>query len=172
MNPSLFGGALALVLVLFWWRARPRTPLLRSLDATAVVDLNRQQIERLQRQASLLAPVPPELEPASEAASLASPPPQAPQRARWRRERLERLQAQLSGGGSRSRGALEEVLHWGDPAALPLLRRGLRHPDPAVVALAARGLERFRGPRRAPAQLLAASATAAVSRPRNVARTR
>ena len=46
---------------------------------------------------------------------------------------------------------MEAALAWGDPLCLPLLRRGLKDADLRVVALAARGLERFRGRRKKPA---------------------
>jgi HEAT repeat protein len=56
---------------------------------------------------------------------------------------------------------------WGHRAALPLIQRGLRDSDPAVVALAASAMGRFRG-RSAAIQ----TTTQAVKPPRNVSRTR
>ncbi|MFM7674808.1 MAG: HEAT repeat domain-containing protein [Synechococcus sp.] len=180
MNPSLLGGAFALLLVLFWWGGRSRPRVLGSRDASAVAALNRQQIERLAQLDTLGSSEPeggsdpPEDPDPTVSGGSLLPPPQVPQRARWRRQRLRWLEAQLRGGPLQRRGALQELQRWSDPAALPLLRRSLRDPDPAVVQLAALGLERFRGRARLGPQPLTPSTTGALaaSRPRNVARTR
>lgn len=70
---------------------------------------------------------------------------------RQRREQLAQLQAFYRRGGEARVAAMEAALAWGDQLCLPLLRRGLKDPDLRVVALAAQGLERFRGHRKKPA---------------------
>lgn len=59
--------------------------------------------------------------------------------------RQRRLLALWQRGGSERVEAMAAAQRWGHPAALPLLRRGLRDADPRVVLAAARGMERFRG---------------------------
>ena len=64
-----------------------------------------------------------------------------------RRQMLRYLRSAYDRGPQARLAAMEEMVAWGDAACLPLLRRGLRDADLRVVGLAARGLERFRGPR-------------------------
>lgn len=72
------------------------------------------------------------------------PRPMVPQQ---RRQMLRYLKSAYNQGPKARLAAIEEMVAWGHPACLPLLRRGLRDADLRVVGLAARGLERFRGPR-------------------------
>lgn len=64
-----------------------------------------------------------------------------------RRQMLRYLKSAYDKGSNARLAAMEDMVAWGHPACLPLLRRGLRDADLRVVGLAARGLERFRGPR-------------------------
>ncbi|MYG38692.1 MAG: hypothetical protein F4162_06950 [Synechococcus sp. SB0676_bin_10] len=64
-----------------------------------------------------------------------------------RRQMLRYLKSAYDSGSQARLDAMEDMVAWGHPACLPLLRRGLRDADLRVVGLAARGLERFRGPR-------------------------
>ena len=66
---------------------------------------------------------------------------------RQRRQMLRYLKSAYDKGANARLAAMEDMVAWGHPACLPLLRRGLRDADLHVVGLAARGLDRFRGPR-------------------------
>jgi hypothetical protein len=141
MNPSVFGGSAALLLVLTWLITRRRpVVLLRSTDASAVAALNRAQITRLRDQAGAEIPGaagsrPPEI---------SLPLPAAGDR-RGRARLLRELGQRLQGSTAERRAAITTAASWGDRAALPLLRRGLRDADPQVVLTAADGMALFRG---------------------------
>jgi len=82
---------------------------------------------------------------------------------------LAALEALFRGDGSSRLQAIEAAHRWGDRRCLPLLRRGLRDPDPAVMRTAAVAIERFRGRPCAPAAQSRPQGSAA---PRKVSRTR
>jgi hypothetical protein len=174
MGPSIVAGAAALLLVLTW-SLRRRTPpaLLRSTDASAIAALNRAQIA-LSRQDSGSSDAGPAGAgadavdaPASRAAGAGdgSMPPRTD--VRQRAQLRARLERQLRGDGTQRLQAMAIARRWGQPDALPVLRRGLRDVDLRVVAEAALGLERFRCCPRA-----AATAGPQPPLPRNVSRTR
>ncbi len=174
MTQALSGAAIAAVIAVCWLLGRPRPKLLRSTDASGVAALNRQQME-------LVVDAPADA-PAGDAdggdwamgigemprvaGSLAL---QAttcwPRNARERVLLLAQLDTQFRLGGEARRQAMAIGAAWGHRAALPLLRRGLRDTDPAVVALAASSMERFR-------KAGAPVAQPAARAPRNVSRTR
>lgn len=129
--------------VLAWmlWRRRPPA-LLISTDASAVAALNRVQISLVRER--LNAPPPPEqTAPGANAAA----PPALPALGDGRGSSLLllRLQRQLHGDNAERLAAVIQAVAWGDRRTLPLLQRGLRDVDPAVVRVAARGMEAFRG---------------------------
>jgi hypothetical protein len=195
-----------------WLLGRRRArPFLRSTNSAAVAELNRSQIDRLKvRQASSDPPsaAAPEAisavtSPSIAAAAAGSPPaggPEAPPAAfplvaGGRPRRRIQLQAWMRGSREQRLQALQALLataaHPGlDIArqserreALPLLRLGLRDPDPAVMAAAAAAMVRFRGrsaadglqqrpARPVDASRLLQAEAAAASRPRSVLRTR
>lgn len=64
---------------------------------------------------------------------------------RGRAQRLAQASAALSADPAQRQQAMEQLGRWGDRAALPLLKRGLRDPHPQVVLAAAQAMERFRG---------------------------
>lgn len=192
MNASIPAALLMLLLAGGWWLGRRRSrPFLRSTDTTAVAELNRAQIERLQ----LLAPPPAELrDPVADPAagsllaasavafSAGGSPVALPLEPRDRRRRLRQLHAWMRGSRAQRLQALAIARLSPQRDVLPLLRLGLRDPDPAVMAAAAAAMARFRG-RSAAAQPsasvvpatrrgLAQSGRAAMLRPRNVLRTR
>lgn len=169
MNASI-PAALLLVLLAGGWllgRRRPR-PFLRSTDTSAVAALNRGQIERLQAALSspvaspLLAPESPSQtapDSATAPAAIATLPgflvsvaPAAearttglPLQARERRIRLRQLQAWMAGSREQRLQAMATARQSNRRDVLPLLRLGLRDPDPAVMAAAAAAMDRFRG---------------------------
>ena len=192
MNASIPAALLMLLLAGGWWFGRRRSrPFLRSTDTTAVVDLNRAQIERLQalapapaaepaagpRERATVPEVAAALPVASEEAFLALPL-DAGDRGRC----LRLLQAWMTGSRQQRLQALAIACQSTRRDVLPLLRLGLRDPDPAVMAAAAAGIARFRG--RSSASLptpqagdtsnrrQAQLAGAAMLRPRSVWRTR
>ncbi|MEB3333529.1 MAG: HEAT repeat domain-containing protein [Cyanobacteriota bacterium] len=178
MNPSLL-GVLAAVLVAtgLWITGRRPRPLLNSTDAHAVAALNRAQ-NALVWQARQAAP-PTAVEvgaggagaeagsdgwsPRQPLAALPAARLSGGERQAWLRE----LRRHELAGGPQRLAAMRRARAWGAREVLPLLRRGLRDPDPAVVREAALGMEAFRG--RPAAVVPGIQAPAA---PRNVARTR
>ncbi|MFQ6538958.1 MULTISPECIES: HEAT repeat domain-containing protein [Aphanothece] len=170
MPPSTLGAAAAVLALLLWWLRRRRpVVVLSSTDASAVAALNRSQLV-----AAALGPDP-VADPAAGAMAPAAPetavsPLPASLGQRQRTVLLAGLRQQLAGDGPSRLEAMRMARRWGDPAVLPLLHRGLRDPDLAVVREAALGLERFRG--RCPG-LADAQPTTPVTAPlpRNVSRT-
>jgi HEAT repeat protein len=164
MNGSLLAAAAGLLSVLLWLASRRRpAPLLATTSTAAVAALNRAQLSLVQQQ--------PELPQSVVGADLLPLPPRGD--ARQRRVFLAQLQAQLAGDQPQRLAAIRQARRWGDPAALPLLRRGLRDVDLQVCAEAACAVARFRG--RTPSVASASGATASPAQlplPRNVARTR
>jgi hypothetical protein len=158
MNPTVLGGAASLLLVVLWWSGRRRpVQLLRSTDASAIAALNRAQIVAVRQPLPTVVTQPSsESEGQCPAEALVDLPPSLV---------LRRLSLALSQSPSTRLAALRQARVWGHRASLPLLLRGLRDPDPAVVLEAALAMERFRG-RSAVAQ------PAAEPLPRNVARNR
>ncbi len=172
------GGAVVVsaLLVATWLLGRRRPALMRSTDAAAVAALNRAQMALVAEggtgaarpeagDAPAAAPITPPV--AAPDPSLALDRPlDRPGDARGRAALLRRLQADFAAAGPARQRALAQCLAWGDRAALPLVRRGLRDADPVVAGLAARAMEAFRGRSQAPA------AGAQPPRlPRNVSRT-
>lgn len=167
MGPTVLGGAAALLLVLYWTFRRRSPVLLRSTDASGIAALNRAQIAQL-RQAPLAQPggsVQPST-PQPPSTPLLSPLP-ASGDGRERVRLLAQLEGHLCGEPALRLEAMRTARRWGHAAALPVLRRGLRDVDPAVVLEAARGLERFRS-----CPLANGKNAAAQPLPRNVARMR
>lgn len=165
MNAPILGGAAALVVGCLWLVRGRRPPLLRSTDAAAIAALNRAQIAAVQS--------PPDGKPVGDgpaAAGLAAWQPPARTDRAGQRLLLSQLRAALAADPSSRLLALQRARCWGHPATLPLLRRGLRDSDPAVVREAALAIQRFRGrPRAAGPGLVQAEVPPL---PRNVARTR
>jgi hypothetical protein len=142
LNPSLL-AAFSLVSVLAWLLSRRRPPaLLASTDASAVAALNRVQISLVRERPN--APPPPE-QTAPDANAAAPPALPAPGDGRGSSLLLLRLQRQLHGDNAERLAAVIQAVAWGDRRTLPLLQRGLRDVDPAVVRVAARGMAAFRG---------------------------
>jgi len=143
-----------------WLLGRPRPKILRSTDTTAVAALNRGQMERL-----LDAPI----HAADQGQGLVF----SGGALSWPRDQRERglllrqLDQQFLAGGEARRQAMALCAAWNHRDTLPLIRRGLRDSDPAVVGLAADAMAGFRG--RTTAGVTAQPAT---KPPRNVSRTR
>lgn len=173
MGPTVLGGVAALLLVLTWTLRRRSPVLLRSTDASGIAALNRAQIAQLRQSTSagsaagFTSPEAARLQPSGEAPAALEPSLPAAADARQRLQLLAALERQLQGDPAQRLGAMRTACRWGHMAALPLLRRGLRDVDPAVVLEAARGLERFRC-----CPLVNGAALAAQPLPRNVARMR
>lgn len=156
MTASLSAALVFLLLAGGWLLGRRRSrPFLQSTDTGPVVALNRAQIERLRERST--APVadvvvePPLPRPVTESAAAAAPLAALPLQPRQRRERLRQLQSWLVGSRAQRLLAIAELSRSGGRDLLPLLRRGLRDPDPAVMAAAAAAIQRYRG--RSAAQL-------------------
>jgi hypothetical protein len=167
MNPTVLGGTAVLLVLSLWWSGRRRpAALLRSTDASAIAALNRAQIASLHRPAPGDVRPPAEQEESQGCAHLL---PATPAAAALPQALLLRRLSQALGQDPATRlAALRLARSWGDRATVPLLRRGLRDSDPAVVLEASLAMERFRGRSAAPGR----SQLAAVPLPRNVSRTR
>jgi hypothetical protein len=164
MNPSLLGVLAAFALATGLWLAgrRPR-PLLKSTDTREVAALNRAQ-NTLVWEARQAPPAEASANPANAAggpggglrvgeavddgwapaqplAPVPSPRLSAAERQAWLRE----LRRHERAGGPMRLAALRRARAWGSRDTLPLLRRGLRDTDPAVVREAALAMEAFRG---------------------------
>jgi len=168
MSPTFLGGVAAALLLFVYWSLRRRSPvLLRSTDAAAIAALNRAQIALVRSDTDPAnvdgAPTLPELP-----LALAATPPVRPADARQRAQLLATLRRQLDADAPQRLEAMRTASQWGHPAALPVLRRGLRDVDPAVVQEAARGMERFRCCPRSHA----GTSRTPVPLPRNVSRMR
>lgn len=156
MNASLSAALLLLLLSGGWFLGRRRSrPFLRSTDTAAVAALNRTQIERLHARASsvtaavdsLLTAAPPAAEaaPASMGPGEGASPFLLPLQPRQRRRWLLQLQFWMVGSREQRLQALAMASESGRLDVLPVLRLGLRDPDPAVMAAAAAAMVRFRG---------------------------
>lgn len=164
MPPSLLAAVAALVAALLWVSVRRRPSLAASFDSQAIAALNRAQIA-LVAGGSEPAPL---TEPAQAQGGCLP----LPATARERQLFLLALTRQLAGDAPQRLAAIEAASAWGQRASLPLLARGLRDVNPAVVQAAARAMERFRG-RTCGALLTAQTASPhPLPLPRNVARTR
>jgi hypothetical protein len=171
MNTSLI-GVVAVVLAAGLWLAgrRPR-PLLTTTDTQGVAALNRAQNTLVWEARQTLQDAPANLEGGArlwtpQTALGTRPEPRMPahERHTWLRELKRHYQA---GGGQRLE-AMRLARAWAHRDVLPLLRQGLRDPDPRVMREAALAMEAFRGrpiPRPTWSQAPAAA-------PRKVARTR
>jgi len=159
MNAPLSAVLVMLLITGGWLLGRRRSrPFLRSTDTGAVVALNRAQIERLRERTPdgpvAVAPVAGDDQPSSAASAPqellndgASTPPPAPLpiQPRLRRARLRQLHAWLRGSREQRLAVMAVASCSAGRDLLPLLRRGLRDPDPAVMAAAAAVIQRFRG---------------------------
>ena len=157
MNPTLSVAAGSALLLALWLLGRPRPRLSSRQDTAAIAALNREQIVRL---------IEPEAQPPAAAPAVAALPlPPLPRRAAERVRFLAQLERWSRGDSQERLLAMQACAHWGQRAALPLLRRGRHDPDPAVALAAALALERFRGRVAAPSLPLQPL-------PRRVSRTR
>ena len=157
-----------MLLLALWWSGRRRpAALLRSSDASAIAALNRAQIASVHRPAPGDASTPAAQE---ESQGSAHQLPATPAVAALPQALLlRRLSLALGQDPATRLAALRLARSWGHRASLPLLLRGLRDSDPAVVREAALAMERFRGRAAAPAS---GQLSVVVPLPRNVARTR
>jgi len=165
MPPSLLAAVAAVVAASFWLLARRRPNLGVALDSQAVAALNRAQIALVSGGAERAS--------VREAAELAARSMPLPATARERAIFLRTLRLQLAGPAPERLAAIEAAGVWGQRASLPLLARGLRDVDPAVVKAAACAMERFRGRSRGfEGAGYGAGSQPPLPLPRNVARTR
>ncbi len=188
MNPSLLGALAAALLAGLWLSARRRpSPFLRSVDTSSVVALNRAQIALVTVQEPASSPaaaaVLMELSshpPVAGSTPLLPGPPFPPAGAvRQRQALMRQIERWFHGSAADRRQAMALARLWGHPCVLPLLRRGLRDPDPLVMADAAAAIQMFRGRSQATAlqdpfsqPRLQASRPGLGARPRKVLRTR
>lgn len=186
MTQALSGAAIAAVVAVCWLLGRPRRTILRSTDTAGVAAINRLQMERLLTNPMVgsSTPTPQWLQGTHAAAAAATEAGQAhggmapapaiaflrPAQAHERAQRLRQLERQFSAGGALRRQAIAICAGWKDRDALPLIRRGLRDPDPEVMALAAAAMAGFRGRSAGPAAQRSPQPAGRI--PRNVSRTR
>lgn len=141
MNTQSVGALAAFLAVLIWVVSRRKPTPFASLDASAVAALNRAQISLVQLNL---------VDPKAELSSATS---SSTNSASWTlpadpREQaafLKGLHAQLAGDTGERLAAMQAARAWGHRATLPLLNRGLRDSNLAVVLEAAQAMERFRG---------------------------
>jgi hypothetical protein len=141
MNTQSVGALAAFLAVLIWVVSRRKPTPFASLDASAVAALNRAQISLVQLNL---------VDPNDELSSATSSSTKSARRAlpvdlREQAAFLKGLQAQLAGDTGERLAAMQAARAWGHRATLPLLKRGLRDSNPAVVLEAAQAMERFRG---------------------------
>jgi hypothetical protein len=148
MNPSVLGALAAGLLAILWIARRRPPPLLVDSDGSAIAALNRAQIVRAREVAEAPAAGAGGADPAPD---WLPPTPSLHADARERRRFLASLACLFAGDGPSRHQAMVAARRWGDAATLPLLRRGLRDPDPRVMGEAARAMEAFRGRPRQPA---------------------
>jgi HEAT repeat protein len=182
MPPSLTAALAAAVVAALWLLGRRRPPLIRDADTSAVAALNRAQIALVQEggvdRAAWPSGAAPELLGDTESpeslrnkggregpGALALPQRRVPHEVLRFQRTLRMLYKQ---GGSARLEAIQAARLWGDPLTLPLLRRALRDPDPAVMREAAAAIHRFRGRPGTPAK----GTPQPAALPRRVARTR
>ncbi|MFZ0409751.1 MAG: hypothetical protein WAM11_16820 [Cyanobium sp.] len=84
---------------------------------------------------------------------------------------LRQLDRWSQGSAADRLQAMVLARHWRHRCLLPLLHRGLRDPDPRVMAEAAAAMQVFRGRSQGPLPQVAVTVSAARSRPRKVLRT-
>ena len=141
MNTQSVGALAAFLAVLIWVGSRRKPTPFASLDASAVAALNRAQISLVQL--NLVDPnddLSSATSSSSTAASWALPADPREQAAF-----VKSLYAQLAGDTGERLAAMQAARAWGHRASLPLLKRGLRDSNLAVVLEAAQAMERFRG---------------------------
>ncbi len=163
MPPSLLAAVAAAVAALFWLSSRRRPSLGAALDSQAIAALNRAQIALVACGSDPSV----EVEPGQAAVGCLPLPAMYRERGLF----LRALTRQLAGEAPQRLAAIEAAGVWGQRASLPLLARGLRDVDPAVVKAAARAMERFRG-RTAAGAIAGDGAGLQPPLPRNVSRTR
>jgi hypothetical protein len=173
VNSSLLAAVGASLLAALWLLARRRPPAPSQRDVSDVVALNRAQITLARATVAPAAVASPAADGGGgDADGGETTFPATPAGAGDRRLHLRHLEDLYRAGGDRRREAMKAARLWGHPAVLPLLRRGLRDPDPQVMVEAARAMEHFRGKPGAAAATARARSPQATARPRRVARTR
>ena len=195
MSPSFLAAFLGAVLVGIWVvRGRRPAAFLRSTDSSAVAALNRSQIEMVHASSLATNWSPDTAAPSTfrPPAGAIDPPPAGfvastfPHHhwnrqplacsesfgfdALQKRDRLRQLSVWIQGDSGDRLLAIQNARRWGNRATLPVLRRGMRDPDPAVMREAALAMEMFRG--RTRVAFGSGQPLPRVSRPRTVVRTR